>query len=102
MYNGADMEKINMAEISGKSADLKCLANEHRLAIVMYLKNKKSASVGEIADHLSASVSFKATSKHLAILEKGGVLACRSDGPFMIYSISADSSAFLKHLISLF
>lgn len=93
------MERINLAEIYRKSTDLKCLANQHRLAIVMYLKIKKLASVGEIADNLK--ISFKATSKHLAILEKGGVLARRSDNPFMIYSISSGSSDFIKSTISL-
>lgn len=93
------MEKINLVEIRRKSLDLKCLANEHRLAIVVYLKMKKSASVGEIADNLK--ISFKATSKHLAILEKGGILACQSDNPFMIYFISPDSSALIKSTISL-
>ena len=90
-----------MVEINKKSADLKCLANEHRLGIVTYLKLKKSASVGEIADHLKNSLSFKATSKHLAILEKGGVLTHRSDNPFNIYSISFDSSNLIKSIISL-
>ena len=93
------MEKLNKEEIKIKSLDLKYLANEHRLAIVMYLKIKKSASVGEIADNLK--ISFKATSKHLAILEKGGVLTCQSDNPFMIYSLSPNSSRFIRHLISL-
>lgn len=92
------MEKINLAEICRKNTDLKCLANENRLAIVAYLKIKRSASVGEIADNLK--ISFKATSKHLAILEKGGVLVRRSDNPFMIYSISSDSSNLIKSIIS--
>ena len=93
------MEKINLVEINKKSADLRCLASEHRLAIVTYLKIKKSASVGEIADNLK--ISFKATSKHLAILERGRVLTRRSDNPFIIYSISSDSSNFIKSIISL-
>lgn len=45
---------------------LKALANKRRLEIVKYLKNKKEASVGDIADHIK--LSFKATSKHLSVL----------------------------------
>jgi len=94
-----NMEKLDPAKVKRKSLDLKCLGNEHRLGIVMYLKIKKSASVGEIADNLK--ISFKATSKHLAILEKGRVLARQSDSPFVIYSISSDSSGLIKSIISL-
>jgi predicted transcriptional regulator len=93
------MEKINLVEINKKSTDLRCLASEHRLAIVTYLKIMKSASVGQIADNLR--ISFKATSKHLAILEKGGVLTRRSDNPFVIYFLSSDSSNLIKSIISL-
>jgi predicted transcriptional regulator len=95
------MERLNLEEIRKKSLDLKCLANEHRLGIVLYLKIKKTASVGEIADNLKTKLSFKATSKHLAILVKGGVLVRQSDNPFAIYSLSSNPSKLIKDLISL-
>jgi DNA-binding transcriptional ArsR family regulator len=93
-----DMEKLKLIEIQRKSQYFKYLGNEHRLGIVMYLKAKKSASVGEIADDLK--ISFKATSKHLAILIKGGVLVSMSDNPFVIYSLAPNLSKFFKSLIS--
>jgi DNA-binding transcriptional ArsR family regulator len=92
------MEKLNWEEIKQKSRELKSLANEHRLGIILYLKKKKTASVGEIADNLK--ISFKATSKHLLFLKKAGVLVKRFDNPFVYYSLSSNSSKLIKDLIS--
>ena len=47
---------------------LKALANRRRLAILKFLKEYREASVGDVA--LAIKLSFKATSKHLAILDK--------------------------------
>lgn len=45
---------------------LKALANRRRLAILGHLKRQPEATVGEIAGAIK--LSFKSTSKHLAIL----------------------------------
>lgn len=45
---------------------LKALANRRRLAIVAYLKREREAPVGEIAGAIH--LSFKSTSRHLAVL----------------------------------
>ena len=45
---------------------LKALANKRRLAILKYLKQKKEAPVGEIAEAIK--LSLRATSKHLGVL----------------------------------
>ena len=45
---------------------LKALANRRRLAMVSFLKKKKEASVGDVAEALRLSV--KATSKHLNLM----------------------------------
>ena len=50
---------------------LKALANRRRLQILKYLKDKKTATVTDIAEHLK--LSFKSTSKHLAILFGAGI-----------------------------
>ncbi len=55
---------------------------------MLFLKNKKELSVGSIADNLPAS--FQAVSKHLAVLEKAGILTSRYDGSFVMYKISGD------------
>jgi DNA-binding transcriptional ArsR family regulator len=45
---------------------LKASANRRRFTILSYLKKEKEATVGEIAEHIN--LSFKSTSRHLAIL----------------------------------
>lgn len=47
--------------------ELKALANRRRLAIIKFLKRNKEASVGDIAEAIK--LSFKSTSKHLAVLK---------------------------------
>ena len=51
---------------------LKVLANRRRLAILKYLKKNREASVGEIAGEIG--LSFKSTSRHLAILSAVDIL----------------------------
>jgi len=51
---------------------LKALANNRRLAIVRYVKKHKEASVGDIAQAIK--LSFRATSRHLAVLFSADIL----------------------------
>lgn len=44
----------------------KALANRRRLMILIYLKSKKDATVGDISRFIS--LSLKSTSRHLAVL----------------------------------
>ncbi|MEK7087933.1 MAG: metalloregulator ArsR/SmtB family transcription factor [Patescibacteria group bacterium] len=45
---------------------LKAAANGRRFTILAYLQKEKEATVGEIAGHIH--LSFKSTSRHLAVL----------------------------------
>ena len=90
------LDENNIKKIS---QSLKCLTNEHRLTIVLFLKNRKSASVGDISDHVR--ISFKATSKHLFYLVKSGILVRHYDGPFVMYSLSANLSELINNLVSI-
>ncbi len=45
---------------------LKAAANRRRFTILAYLKKEKEITVGRIAEHIH--LSFKSTSRHLAIL----------------------------------
>ena len=47
--------------------ELKALANKRRLAIIKFLRKNKEANVGDIAEAIK--LSFKSTSKHLAVLK---------------------------------
>lgn len=90
---------LNMENIKQASLHLKCLANEHRLTIILFLKKKKLASVGEISDH--TKISFKATSKHLLYLLKQGILISHYDGPFVMYSLSINPPELIKRILLL-
>ena len=63
---------------------LKALANQRRLRIIKYLKIKRSATVSAIAEHLK--LSFKSTSKHLAVLFNAGILDKEQKSLSMFYS----------------
>ena len=59
-------------DLSGLERIIKAFANRRRLGIVRHLKKNKEATVGDIADAIK--LSFKATSKHLAILSAAGIV----------------------------
>lgn len=77
---------------------LKALANQRRLKIVKFLIVRKEASVGTIAAELK--LSFKATSKHLAILVATNILDKEQRSTTMIYYISAMVPAVARKVIS--
>ncbi|MBC7836317.1 winged helix-turn-helix transcriptional regulator [Acetobacteraceae bacterium] len=64
---------------------LKALGNARRLVIIRFLKNKKRASVGRIAEELN--ISFKATSKHLALLTSTEILTKEQRRNYMIFEL---------------
>lgn len=51
---------------------LKALANKRRLAIISFLKKKKEANVGDIAEAIRLSI--KSTSRHLTVLSGADLL----------------------------
>jgi len=67
---------------------LKALANKRRLAIIRYLKTKKEASVGDIAEHIK--LSFKSTSRHLAILSGADILDKEQRNVSVFYSLASN------------
>ena len=77
----------------------KALGNRRRLAIVQFLKGRKEASVGDIADAIK--LSFKSTSKHLAILVAVQILEREQKNLYMFYSISNPGlmSRFVRTLV---
>lgn len=64
---------------------LKALANRRRLAILKYLKTRREAPVGEIAGEIR--LSFKATSKHLAILAAANLVDREQRSLQMLYRL---------------
>lgn len=77
---------------------LKALANRRRLAIVAYLKRDGESYVGDIADVIH--LSFKATSKHLAILDKADIIEKDQRGRQMFYRFASSQSQIVRQVIA--
>lgn len=77
---------------------LKALANRRRLEIVKYLKDKKRANVGDIAEHIK--LSFKSTSRHLAVLSGADLLEKEQKSLLVFYSITPKLPHLAKLVIS--
>jgi DNA-binding transcriptional ArsR family regulator len=77
---------------------LKSFSNRRRIAIVRHLKKGRSATVGDIADTIK--LSFKATSKHLAILAAAGVLDRDQLGLLMYYKLSKDMPKLAQQIVA--
>jgi len=78
---------------------LKALANKRRLAILQLLKNNREEPVGEIARNIK--LSFKATSKHLAILFSADILDKDQRSLQIYYSLSKTMHPMAKQAIHL-
>lgn len=78
---------------------LKALANRRRLQIIKYIKNKRTATVTAIAEHLK--LSFKSTSKHLAVLFSAGILDKEQKSLSMFYSVAEPLPKIAKHVFDL-
>jgi ArsR family transcriptional regulator, arsenate/arsenite/antimonite-responsive transcriptional repressor len=78
---------------------LKAFANRRRLQILRLLKEKNEASVGAIAEKIE--LSFKATSKHLAVLFSAGIVEREQRGLQMFYSIAKDKEKTIAALLNL-
>ena len=78
---------------------LKALANKRRLVILKYLKTRKEASVGEIADEIN--LSFKSTSRHLAVLSVTDILEREQRNSQVFYRLSSDQKSLVRHLLTI-
>ncbi|OGE83511.1 MAG: hypothetical protein A3B10_03575 [Candidatus Doudnabacteria bacterium RIFCSPLOWO2_01_FULL_44_21] len=78
---------------------LKALANRRRLAIVRYLRDRREASVGEIAEAIR--LSFRATSKHLIILLAVDILEKDQRSLQMYYRLSDDRPKLATQIITM-
>ncbi|OGG51386.1 hypothetical protein A2704_03390 [Candidatus Kaiserbacteria bacterium RIFCSPHIGHO2_01_FULL_54_36b] len=78
---------------------LKALANSRRLSILRFLKKRKEASVGTIAEKIK--LSFKATSRHLARLSAIDVVDKEQRSLQMFYRIADTPPEAARRIISL-
>ena len=77
---------------------LKALANRRRLAMLRYIKEHREATVGEIAQHMK--LSFKATSKHLALLVLADLLEKEQRSVQMFFSVSPAMPDIARRILS--
>ncbi|MEK7062516.1 MAG: metalloregulator ArsR/SmtB family transcription factor [Patescibacteria group bacterium] len=78
----------------------KALANKRRVAILKYLKTKKSASVGTIAGYLK--LSLPSTSKHLNILYLADILDKEQERLVIYYRLSNTLPTIIRRSIDVF
>lgn len=78
---------------------LKALANKRRLQIVKFLKENKEANVGEIALHIK--LSFKATSRHLAVLLGADIVEKEQRSLSCFYSLAPKLLPMARAVISI-
>lgn len=76
---------------------LKALANKRRLAIVQYLKKNGEANVSEIARTIR--LSFRSTSRHLAILSGAEITEKDQRSTEMFYRIASDLDPFARRIL---
>lgn len=79
---------------------IKALANRKRIQILVFLKKRHSATVGEMAVKLR--ISQQALSRHLSILKSADIIEYRKRGLFVSYRLklrqSKEVQAILKGL----
>lgn len=82
------------------SKQLKAIANERRLKILVLLTRGKAWTVGNIAEALK--LSFRSTSRHLQVLKYAGLIADEQSGPFVYYRLDRHHPIFrcIAHLLN--
>lgn len=76
----------------------KLLASKRRLAILEVLKKHTHASVGYLSEKVGLSLA--ATSKHLQLLESGGLVTSKEDGLFRLYSLKKQKDKIARYILS--
>ena len=79
---------------------LKALANKRRLAILKILKrNKVGVSVGQLAKEIK--LSFRSTSRHLAILLSQDIVGKDQQGLNMYYTLSPSLQPAVRKILEM-
>lgn len=73
---------------------LKALANRRRLIILKILEKQSNVPVGDIADRIS--LSFRSTSRHLAVLRSAEIVEFKQVNLAMLYSLKQPASPIVK------
>lgn len=77
---------------------LKALANRRRLLILRTLKKNREATVGSIAERIK--LSFRSTSKHLAVLSAADIVEHEQRSSQVFYRIQSNLAQPVRLLLS--
>jgi DNA-binding transcriptional ArsR family regulator len=88
-----------MNDIKDLEKQLKAFANKRRLAILAYLKKIRFSHVGDIATEIK--LSFKSTSRHLAILRAAGIVESEQRDLYVYYFLNKQSEPLANYIISI-
>ena len=86
-------------EINQAEKILKALANRRRIKIIKYLADRSKASVTELSGFLK--LSFKSTSKHMAVLKNADLVDTEQVSLVVYYSLVNPLNPLLKQLLSI-
>jgi DNA-binding transcriptional ArsR family regulator len=78
---------------------LSACANQKRLEILKFIKQKKYGNVSEIAKGINLSI--KSTSKHLALLHSRHIIKREPEGVIVYYSLNRPLNPIAKNIIHL-
>lgn len=78
---------------------LKVCANRRRLEILKFLKRKKEATVGEISNTIR--LSFKSTSRHLALLYAADIVEKEQRSLQVFYKLTSIQKEITRNIIHL-
>ena len=78
---------------------LKALANSRRLKILKYLEKVGKASVTDIAREIK--LSFKSTSRHLAVLRATEMVVADQQSLMVFYSLANPKAAIVRQVLDL-
>jgi len=74
------------------------LANNRRLSILVFLKKKQDATVGDIAQKIN--LSFTSTSKHLLVLYRAGLIRRTQKQLFVYYSLNSEMPKYVQQILA--
>ena len=77
--------------------ELKTLGSVRRLEILSFIKRKKSATVGDIAETLD--ISQESVSQHLRVLRLSGIVTANRRGKNVSYRIMLGQKGIVKGVI---
>ncbi len=90
---------VNRNDMTHVLKILKILNHPVRLSILCHLIEKKEMTAGEIVEQEAEFASQSQTSQYLGLLREEGLVSCRKQGQFVIYSLADDD---IKELIATF